>query len=152
MASLDVIESSANFRALPDDIYEAGLRRKNCFVEPDCAAIPRTLIESELLGYERHDTYLRDELPKKHDFEEILGNSAELVKLLDRVQSAAPTDANVLIIGETGSGKELIARAIHSRSGRQNGPLVKVNCGAIPAGLVESELFGHVKGAFTNAS
>ena len=68
------------------------------------------------------------------------------------LQSAAPTDANVLIIGETGSGKELIARAIHSRSARRNSPLVKVNCGAIPSGLVESELFGHVKGAFTSAS
>ncbi len=91
-------------------------------------------------------------LGKEHNFEEILGNSPELLKLLDRVESAAPTAANVLIIGETGSGKELIARAIHSRSARMNNPLVKVNCGAIPSGLVESELFGHVKGAFTSAS
>lgn len=91
-------------------------------------------------------------LPKGHDFEEILGDSPELMKLLDRVQCAAPTDANVLIIGETGSGKELVTRAIHSRSARRNRPLVKVNCGAIPSGLVESELFGHVKGAFTSAS
>ena len=89
---------------------------------------------------------------KEHHFEEILGNSPELLKLLDRVESAAPTDANVLISGETGSGKELIARAIHSRSARKDSPLVKVNCGAIPASLVESELFGHVKGAFTSAS
>lgn len=89
---------------------------------------------------------------KGHNFEEIIGNSPELLRLLDRVESAAPTDANVLIIGETGSGKELIARAIHSRSARRNSPLVKVNCGAIPSGLVESELFGHVKGAFTSAS
>ena len=87
-----------------------------------------------------------------HNFEEILGNSPELLKLLDRVESAAPTDANVLIIGETGSGKELVARAIHSCSARRNSALVKVNCGAIPVGLVESELFGHVKGAFTSAS
>jgi formate hydrogenlyase transcriptional activator len=92
------------------------------------------------------------EFRKEHKFEEILGNSPELLKLLDRVESAAPTDANVLIIGETGSGKELIARAIHNRSARRNRPLVKVNCGAIPSGLVESELFGHVKGAFTSAS
>jgi formate hydrogenlyase transcriptional activator len=96
--------------------------------------------------------YLPDEICREHNFEEILGNSPELLKLLDRVESAAPADVNVLIIGETGSGKELIARAIHSRSARRNSPLVKVNCGAIPSGLVESELFGHVKGAFTSAS
>lgn len=92
------------------------------------------------------------EFRKEHNFDEILGNSPELLKLLDRVESAAPTNANVLIIGETGSGKELIARAIHNRSARRNSALVKVNCGAIPSGLVESELFGHVKGAFTSAS
>jgi formate hydrogenlyase transcriptional activator len=94
----------------------------------------------------------QDEVRREHNFEEILGNSPALLKLLDRVASTAPTDANVLITGETGSGKELIARAIHSRSGRKDSPLVKVNCGAIPSGLVESELFGHVKGAFTSAS
>ena len=120
--------------------------------KPNCATIPSNLIESELFGYVNEDTYLQDELRKGHDFEEIIGNSPELLKLLERVQAAAPTNANVLIIGETGSGKELIARAIHSRSARANSPLVKVNCGAIPAGLVESELFGHVKGAFTSAS
>jgi len=98
------------------------------------------------------NTYLQDEIRREHNFEEILGNSPELLKLLNRVESAAPTDANVLIIGETGSGKELIARAIHNFSGRKKSPLVKVNCGAIPAGLVESELFGHVRGAFTSAS
>jgi formate hydrogenlyase transcriptional activator len=102
------------------------------------------------LGIE--NCYLPDEICRKHNFEGIVGNSPELLKLLDRVESAAPTDANVLIIGETGSGKGLIARAIHSRSARKNSPLVKVNCGAIPSGLVESELFGHVRGAFTSAS
>ncbi len=101
---------------------------------------------------EIENTYLQEEIRKEHNFDEIIGNSPQLLKLLDRVESAAPTDANVLIIGETGCGKELIARAIHSRSTRRNSPLVKVNCGAIPSGLVESELFGHVKGAFTSAS
>jgi formate hydrogenlyase transcriptional activator len=95
---------------------------------------------------------LQDKIRTEHNFEEILGNSPELLKLLDRVESTAPTDANVLITGETGTGKELIARAIHNRSARKDSPLVKVNCGAIPSGLVESELFGHVKGAFTSAS
>lgn len=101
---------------------------------------------------EIENTYLQDEIRTEHNFDEIVGNSPELLRLLDRVESAAPTDANVLIIGETGSGKELIARAIHSRSSRRHSPLVKVNCGAIPSGLIESELFGHVKGAFTSAS
>jgi len=109
-------------------------------------------IESPNARLEVENTYLRDEIRRVHNFDEILGNSPELLKVLDRVESTAPTDANVLIIGETGCGKELIARAVHSRSRRQNSALVKVNCGAIPAGLVESELFGHVKGAFTSAS
>lgn len=98
------------------------------------------------------NSYLQDEIRREHNFEEILGSSPGLLRLLGRVESAAPTDANILIYGETGTGKELIARAIHSRSARRDSPLVKVNCGAIPAGLVESELFGHVKGAFTSAS
>jgi len=101
---------------------------------------------------EQENIYLQEEIRREHNFEEIVGNSSQLLKLLDKVKSAAPTDANVLITGETGSGKELIAHAIHSRSTRNGRPLVKVNCGAIPAGLVESELFGHVKGAFTGAS
>lgn len=115
-------------------------------------SIPSTLLESERLDYENENIYLQDEIRTGHNFEEILGNSPELLKLLDRVESTAPTDANVLITGETGSGKELIVRAIHSRSARKDNPLVKVNCGAIPSGLAESELFGHVKGAFTSAS
>jgi len=109
-------------------------------------------IASRKDSFEIETCYLPDEICREHNFEEILGNSPKLLRLLDRVESAAPTDANVLIIGETGSGKELIARAIHSRSARRNSSLVKVNCGAIPSGLVESELFGHVKGAFTSAS
>ena len=80
-----------------------------------------------------------------------MGNCPALLELLRKVEQVAPTDSSVLISGETGTGKELIARAIHSRGARKARPLVKVNCGAIPAGLVESELFGHVKGAFTGA-
>ena len=81
----------------------------------------------------------------------IVGNSAALRHVLDMVQVVAPTDATVLINGETGTGKELIAEAIHKCSERSNGPFVKVHCAAIPTGLLESELFGHERGAFTGA-
>jgi len=100
---------------------------------------------------EAENIYLQEEIRKEHNFEELIGNSKGLIDVLRRVETIAPTDSTVLILGETGSGKELIARAIHNRSKRQHRPLVKVNCGAIPTGLVESELFGHMKGAFTGA-
>ena len=95
--------------------------------------------------------YLQDEIRAEHNFEEIVGNSTALLDVLAKVEQVAPTDSTVLIWGETGTGKELIARAVHDRSRRKDRPLVKVNCSAISAGLVESELFGHVKGAFTGA-
>jgi formate hydrogenlyase transcriptional activator len=100
---------------------------------------------------EKENVYLQEEIRTEHNFEEIVGSSPALLDLLRRVDQVAPTDSSVLIYGETGTGKELIARAIHDRSARKNRPLVKVNCSAISAGLVESELFGHVKGAFTGA-
>ena len=100
---------------------------------------------------EAENVYLQEEITKEHNFEEIVGNSRAIVEALDRVATVAPTDSTVLILGETGCGKELIARAIHSHGLRKHRPLVKVNCGAIPTGLVESELFGHMKGAFTGA-
>jgi len=111
----------------------------------------RVLMEREKSRLEAQNVYLQEEIRAEHDFTEIVGNSLALRGVLQQVESIAPTDSTVLILGETGTGKELIARAIHDRSPRQQHPLVKVNCGAISAGLVESELFGHVKGAFTGA-
>ena len=94
---------------------------------------------------------LRDEVTETHNYEEISGTSAGLRSVLAQVQRVAPTDSTALILGETGTGKELICRAIHHASLRHNRPLVKLNCAAIPSGLIESELFGHEKGAFTGA-
>ena len=95
--------------------------------------------------------YLEDELRAEMNFAQIIGNSAALRRVLKRVETVAPTDSTVLIYGETGTGKELIARAIHDLSPRRTKAFVKLNCAAIPTGLLESELFGHEKGAFTGA-
>ena len=95
--------------------------------------------------------YLQDEIRSELNFEEIVGKSAALKQVLNQAKTVAPSDATVLILGETGTGKELIARAIHRMSSRKNSSLIKLNCAAIPDGLVESELFGHEKGAFTGA-
>jgi formate hydrogenlyase transcriptional activator len=95
--------------------------------------------------------YLEDEIRTEMNFAQIIGNSASLRRVLKGVGTVAPTDSTVLIYGETGTGKELIARAIHDLSPRSSKPFVKLNCAAIPTGLLESELFGHEKGAFTGA-
>ena len=95
--------------------------------------------------------YLEDEIRSELNFEEIIGNSAALQQVLRQIEAVAPTNSTVLIQGETGSGKELIARAVHNLSRRLDHPFVKLNCAAIPTGLLESELFGHEKGAFTGA-
>jgi formate hydrogenlyase transcriptional activator len=95
--------------------------------------------------------YLEDEIRSELNFEEIIGNSAALQQVLRQIEAVAPTNSTVLIQGETGSGKELIARAVHNLSRRRDHPFVKLNCAAIPTGLLESELFGHEKGAFTGA-
>ncbi len=95
--------------------------------------------------------YLQDEIRTDYNFEEIIGESSALKHILQQLETVAPTDSTILIRGETGTGKELIARAIHHLSGRRERTLVKVNCAAIPTGLLESELFGHEKGAFTGA-
>lgn len=98
-----------------------------------------------------HKKYLQGEIDYQEHFSDIVGNSRALREVLEQVVTVASSGANILILGETGTGKELIARAIHRLSQRRDGPLIKVNCAAIPTGLLESELFGHEKGAFTGA-
>lgn len=100
---------------------------------------------------EAENTYLQEEITEKANFKEIISRSKKYRKVLQQVQQVAATDATVLILGETGTGKELLARAVHNLSNRNKRPMVKVNCAALPDNLIESELFGHEKGAFTGA-
>jgi PAS domain S-box-containing protein len=118
------------------------------------AALERAFNEIQTLKDQlyKENIALREEIDKASMFEEIVGSSEALGKILSQVAKVAPTDSTVLILGETGTGKELIARAIHRRSNRSAGAFIRVNCSAIPSSLIASELFGHEKGAFTGAS
>ncbi|HUA24932.1 MAG TPA: sigma 54-interacting transcriptional regulator [Steroidobacteraceae bacterium] len=111
----------------------------------------QVLLEQERARLTAQNVYLQEEIKSDHNFEEIIGATAGLAPVMAKVTRVAPTDASVLITGESGTGKELIARALHSRSARAEKPFIKVNCAALPIGLVESELFGHERGAFSGA-
>lgn len=111
----------------------------------------RKCAEVELEHMRSENRYLQAELKTQQRFDEIIGDSDVIRGLFKQVEQVAATEATVLITGETGTGKELFAQAVHNRSQRSEGPLIKLNCAALPAGLVESELFGHEKGAFTGA-
>ena len=100
---------------------------------------------------EAENVYLRSEVSGAHRYGEMVGESQGMRKVLEQVERVAPTDMTVLVLGETGVGKELVARMVHEKSGRRERPLVKVNCSTLPAELIESELFGHERGAFTGA-
>lgn len=136
-------------------LSEAEFDRLAVFANEAAVAIKNAQLftEVEQLKNRLHaeNLYLREEIRLDHNFEEIIGESQSIKTVLRSIEQVAPTDSTVLIRGDTGTGKELIARAIHHMSPRRARSLVKVNCGAIPANLLESELFGHEKGSFTGA-
>ena len=147
-------------------IMSLGSRQKDAFSQPDLNLLSQVANQISLalenaLAYGRlnasrkrledEQMYLKSEIQSQYNFEDIVGKSLPLRKVLDQVAIVAPTDSTVLLIGETGTGKELIARAIHNLSVRRDRTFVRLNCAAIPQGLMESELFGHEKGAFTGA-
>ncbi len=150
----------------PIGAMSLGSRRENAFSQTDLNLLTPVagqiaLALENALAYERLNAsrkhlddqriYLESEIVSEHGFEDIIGRSNALRKVLDQVNIVAPTNSTVIIYGETGTGKELIARAIHRLSPRSSNTFVRLNCAAIPSGLVESELFGHEKGAFTGA-
>ncbi len=135
--------SEQEFERLAIFANQAAIAIKNAQLFTEVAQLKNRL--------EAENLYLREEIKLDHDFEEIVGESPSIKAVLRLIEQVAPMDSTVLIRGDTGTGKELLARAIHNLSSRKARSLVKVNCGAIPANLVESELFGHEKGSFTGA-
>lgn len=154
-------------RHQPYGFLGIGSHRRNAFSERDLAlaehvghhlsqAIANILAYEEIRRLkdqlEQENVYLKGEIGASVDFKELVGDSPALQKTLKAIEQVAPTDSTVLITGETGTGKELVAQAIHQLSPRKDKPLIKVNCAALPPTLIESELFGHEKGAYTNAT
>src|SRR5271169_3857541 len=144
------INRSTDDTFLPDEIGflkeasgQIAIAIENCLAFSEVSELKERLAQEKV--------YLESEIRGDMDFEQIVGNSPALKHVLQLVETVASSDSTVLLLGETGTGKELIARAIHDRSGRKNRTFVKLNCAAIPTGLLESELFGHEKGAFTGA-
>lgn len=146
---------------LPDELwmkvnkrldYRAKLREAQAKLRE--AQALRREAEAKLRDWEHlfeQNRYLREEIDSRYNFGEIVGQSPRIKAVRERVRKVASSSSSVLIYGESGTGKELVARAVHYQSSRSKGPFVKVNCGALPTGLVESELFGHERGAFTSA-
>ena len=135
--------SDGNAEFLVEVAHQVALAIQNMWAYEEIAELKARL--------EQENVYLQEEIKTEHNFEEIVGGCPAIKKVLKAVETVAPTDATVLICSETGTGKELVARAVHNLSPRKGKPLVKINCATLPTNLIESELFGHERGAFTGA-
>jgi len=146
-------EVSLNRIAIADEYFLQAIVRDISERKRAEQALQNALTEVERLKnrLQEENIYLQDEIKVEHNFEEIISHNQQIRKVLRKVEQVALTSSTVLILGETGTGKELFARAVHNLSDRRGRPLVKVDCAALPANLMESELFGHEKGAFTGA-
>jgi formate hydrogenlyase transcriptional activator len=145
-----VVASKAAYAFTPKDLQNLqSLAAELALALENLLAFERIKLLSEQLEQEK--SYLSEEIKTSHNFEEIIGTSPALLTVFERIAQVAPTDYTVLVTGETGTGKELVARAVHNRSRRRGRAMVKVNCAALPPQLIESELFGHERGAFTGA-
>ncbi|MBN8826878.1 MULTISPECIES: sigma-54 dependent transcriptional regulator [unclassified Spirosoma] len=147
------INTHLMLRRLQQELEEANTHLEQRVAERT-ESLSKALAEVERLKnqLQAENTYLREEIRQAGTFEEIVSHSKAFAGVLRQVEQVAPTPITVLILGESGTGKELLARAVHKHSPRKNKPLIKVNCAALPATLIESELFGHEKGAFTGAT
>ena len=147
------VETSINYFEFEGEEYACGFIRDITERKYAAEALENALAEVVSLKnrLQRENLYLRQEFKRSHNFEEIVSQDEEIIKILSEVEQVAATEATVLILGETGTGKELVARAIHNISSRRERPLVKLNCATLPDSLIESELFGHERGAYTGA-
>ena len=149
LGTLNIGSRQENFFTAEDLQYFTQVGGQVAIALDNALSYQRIEVLNEHLAEEK--IYLEDEIRTDNRFEEIVGQSRALKSTLKQLETVAPTDSTVLIYGETGTGKELLARAIHDLSSRKQATFVKLNCAAIPTGLLESELFGHEKGAFTGA-